>query len=96
MMIEAARRTEGISATPAPKVFQTALSDYYAEYRIVAHAVPTRPLPRAEVLNQLHANLQDVFNENGVQIMSPHYRGDPERAKIVPREEWDPPLAGKG
>lgn len=96
MMIEAARRTEGISSTPAPKVFQVALGDYYAEYRVVAHAVASRPLPRAEVLNQLHANLQDVFNENGVQIMSPHYRGDPERAKIVPREEWDPPLAGKG
>ena len=96
MMIDAARRTEGIIATPAPKVFQTALNDYYAEYRVVAHALPTRPLPRAEVLNQLHANLQDVFNENGVQIMSPHYRGDPERAKIVPREEWDPPLVAKG
>ncbi|HMN77001.1 MAG TPA: mechanosensitive ion channel [Burkholderiaceae bacterium] len=96
MMIEAALRTEGISQTPPPKVFQTALSDYYAEYRIAAHAVPTQPLPRAELLGQLHANLQDVFNENGVQIMSPHYMGDPERAKVVPRAEWDPPLAAKG
>ena len=52
--------------------------------------------PVAELLGQLHANLQDVFNENGVQIMSPHYMGDPERAKIVPRGEWDPPLAAKG
>ncbi len=96
MMIEAARRTEGISAAPPPRVFQTALSDYYAEYRIAAHAVATQPRPRAELLGQLHANLQDVFNENGVQIMSPHYMGDPERAKIVPRGEWDPPLAAKG
>ncbi|HRP29996.1 MAG TPA: mechanosensitive ion channel, partial [Burkholderiaceae bacterium] len=96
MMIEAARRTEGIISNPPPKVFQTALSDYYAEYRIAAHAVPTQPLPRAELLGQLHANLQDVFNENGVQIMSPHYMGDPERAKIVPRGEWDPPIAAKG
>ncbi|MBE2243167.1 MAG: mechanosensitive ion channel, partial [Burkholderiaceae bacterium] len=96
MMIEAARRTEGIISNPPPKVFQTALSDYYAEYRIAAHAVPTQPLPRAELLGQLHANLQDVFNENGVQIMSPHYMGDPERAKIVPRGEWNPPLAAKG
>lgn len=93
MMLEAARRTEGISPTPAPRVFQTALSDYYAEYRIAAHALPTQPLPRAELLGQLHAHLQDVFNENGVQIMSPHYRGDPERAKLVPRDQWDPPLA---
>jgi len=96
MMLEAARRTQGVSEAPPPKVFQTALSDYYAEYRLIAHALASRPRPRAEVLDQLHANLQDVFNENGVQIMSPHYRGDPERAKIVPREEWDPPLVGKG
>lgn len=96
MMIEAAGRTDGISSAPPPKVFQTALSDYYAEYRIVAHAVATQPRPRAEVLNQLHANLQDVFNENGVQIMSPHYMSDPERAKVVPRDAWNPPLAGKG
>lgn len=96
MMIEAARRTEGISQAPAPRVFQTALSDYYAEYRIAAHAVATQPLPRAELLGQLHANLQDVFNENGVQIMSPHYMADPERAKIVARGDWDPPLAAKG
>ena len=96
MMIEAARRTDGIGPAPPPKVFQTALSDYYAEYRIVAHAVATQPRPRAEVLNQLHANLQDVFNENGVQIMSPHYMSDPERAKVIPRDAWNPPLAGKG
>ena len=96
MMIEAARRTEGISPTPAPRVFHTALSDYYAEYRLAAYAVATQPRPRAELLAQLHAHLQDVFNENGVQIMSPHYMGDPERAKIVARADWDPPLANKG
>jgi hypothetical protein len=28
-------------------------------------------------MNMLHANIQDVFNEHGVQIMSPHYMGDP-------------------
>ena len=32
----------------------------------------------------LHANLVDVFNEHGVQIMSPHYLGDPPEAKVVP------------
>jgi len=26
----------------------------------------------------------DVFNEHGVQIMSPHYMGDPAQAKVVP------------
>ena len=43
----------------------------------------------------LHAHLQDVFNENGVQIMSPHYLGDPPHAKVVPPEHWNPPLTGR-
>ena len=94
MLAEAARRTEGVLTNPAPQVFQTALSDFYPEYRLVCQAVPGEPRPRAEVMNMLHANIQDVFNEYGVQIMSPHYRSDPAEAKIVPRENWAPPPAG--
>jgi len=88
MMLEAARRTEGVVADPAPQVFQTALQDYYVEYRLVCQAIPTRPRPRAEALAALHANLLDVFNTHGVQIMSPHYLGDPADVKVVPPENW--------
>ena len=35
----------------------------------------------------LSATIQDVFNEHGVQIMSPAYVADPERAKLVPPED---------
>ena len=51
-------------------------------------AVPLEPTPRAETLNALHANIQDVFNEYGVQIMSPHYVLDPRAPKTVPRDQW--------
>jgi small-conductance mechanosensitive channel len=95
MMIEGAKRTEGILDTPAPHVFQTALSDFYVEYRLVAQAIASAPRPRAQVMADLHAHLQDVFNENGVQIMSPHYFADPTHAKLVPPSGWNPPLAGK-
>lgn len=88
MLIEAARRTDGILQTPAPQVFQTALSDFYPEYRLVAQAIPSEPRPRALLLSMLHANIQDVFNEYGVQIMSPHYLGDPQEPKWVPKEQW--------
>ena len=54
----------------------------------MAQAVPSEPRPRAELLSLLHANIQDVFNEYGVQIMSPHYLGDPAQEKWVPREKW--------
>jgi len=93
MLVEAARRTPGVLPMPAPRVFQTALSDFYVEYRLVAQAIPTEPRPRAEVLAALHANIQDVFNEHGVQIMSPHYLGDPAQPKIVPKDQWAPPPA---
>jgi small-conductance mechanosensitive channel len=88
MLIEAARRTPHLLNSPAPKVFQTALSDFYPEYLLICHAVPSEPMPRAEVMSALHANIQDVFNEYNVQIMSPHYLGDPEKEKLVPKEGW--------
>lgn len=88
MLIEAARRTPGVLDSPAPRVYQTALTDWYPEYRLVAQAIPEQPRPRAEVLSALHANIQDVFNENGVQIMSPHYVLDPHEAKVVPKAKW--------
>ena len=95
MLLEAARRTEGILGTPVPQVFQTALTDFYPEYRLVAQAIPSQPRPRAALLSALHANIQDVFNENGVQIMSPHYVNDPLQAKLVANTDWNSSLAEK-
>lgn len=88
MLEEAARRTEGILTDPAPRVFQTALSDWYPQYRLVCQAIPATPGPRAMIMSALHANIQDVFNEYGVQIMSPQYLADPAEPKVVPPERW--------
>jgi hypothetical protein len=74
-------------------VFQTALSDWYPQYRLVCQAVPTEPRPRALLLSAMHANIQDVFNSYGVQIMSPQYFEDPLQAKVVPRDKWFTPPA---
>ena len=90
MLLEAARRTEGVVQDPPSRVHQTALSDFYVEYRLVTYALPKRVVPRALVLSALHANIQDVFNEYGVQIMSPHYLGDPAHAKVVAKGDWYP------
>lgn len=85
MLVEAALRTPGVVTEPPPRVFQIALSDFYPEYRLVCQALPSEPRPRAEVLSSLHAQIQDVFNAKGVQIMSPHYLGDPAEPKLAPR-----------
>ncbi len=88
MLVEAALNTPGVLAEPPPQVFQTALSDFYPEYRLVCQAIPSEPRPRALLLSALHASIQDVFNEYGVQIMSPQYYEDPPVPKTVPKEHW--------
>jgi small-conductance mechanosensitive channel len=93
MLLEAARRTKDIAQDPAPRVRQTALSDYYVEYRLIAYTPLEQPAPRAEVLHHLHGNIQDVFNEHGVQIMSPHYVLDPKEPQVVPKDKWYAPPA---
>ena len=93
MLLEAARRTPGVVQEPKPYVVQTALSDFYVEYRLCAHSGEDAPTRRAEALSQLHGHVQDVFNENGVQIMSPHYLGDPAEEKVVPKAKWYAPPA---
>jgi small-conductance mechanosensitive channel len=90
MLLEAARRTPGVVQTPAPYVRQTALEDFYVVYRLVTYSSAERSRARANVLSDLHANIQDVFNEHGVQIMSPNYEADPAEPKLVLKENWYP------
>jgi small-conductance mechanosensitive channel len=82
----AAGRTPGLRSDPAPYVYQRALSDFYAEYELFGYI--DRPLERVAVLSKLHENIQDAFNEHGVQIMSPHFLGQPAEAVVVPQEKW--------
>ena len=93
MLLQAARNTAGLLNDPAPYVVQTALSDWYVEYRLVCYAGPEAPSRRALVLGDLHANIQDAFNEYGVQIMSPHYMADKDHTVVVARENWYAPPA---
>lgn len=93
MLLEAARRAPDVATDPPPYVVQTALSDFYVEYRLCAQSSRNAPRRRAEAMSQLHSCIQDVFNENGVQIMSPHYLADPPTAQVVPPGQWAPDLA---
>jgi len=92
MLLEAAQRTPGVARDPKPYVVQTALSDFYVAYRLCAQSNEQAPARRAEALSQLHGHVQDVFNENGVQIMSPHYMADPAQPLVVAPAHWSPSL----
>jgi small-conductance mechanosensitive channel len=91
MLKLAAERTSEVARDPEPRVLQTGLQDFYVEYTLLVNL--TDPARRMMVLDRLHANVQDAFNEFGVQIMSPHYVADPVEAKVVPREKWSEPPA---
>lgn len=86
MLIAAAGKTQGVRDLPAPYVYQRALSDFYVEYELFATLAD--PLQRVASLSDLHARILDEFNEHGVQIMSPHFFGQPEHAVVVPKEQW--------
>ena len=60
---------------------QRALSDFYVEYTLIVHLESERL--RVETLSSLHANIQDAFNEFGVQIMSPHFMMQPQQNIVV-------------
>jgi len=91
MLIEAANRTDGLNKSPQPFVLWTALADYAINYQINGYTRRGSLLPK--ILSDLHRNIVDVFNENGVQIMTPSYMADPEELKI-PTQDWDGSLAG--
>ncbi len=86
MLQMAAERTSQVAQDPAPRVVQTALQDFYVEYTLVVCIA--EPRLKLAVLDELHAHIQDVFNEYGVQIMSPNYEADPADKKFVPKEQW--------
>jgi hypothetical protein len=46
------------------------------------------PDERARASAALNASVIDTFNRYGVQIMSPHYLGDPAQRKTIPVDGW--------
>jgi small-conductance mechanosensitive channel len=71
LLISAASATGHVLRQPAPFVLQRSLDDFYVTYELNAYTKTPR-----EVLNiysDLHQNIQEKFNEAGVEICSPHY-----------------------
>ncbi len=71
LLIAAAKTTTHILKTPEPFVLQTGLNDFYVTYEINAYTDQANKM--ATIYAELHQNIQDKFNEAGVEIMSPHY-----------------------
>ncbi len=85
-LIEAAERTEFLLKDPKPFVLQTSLDDFYVSYQI--NAITKTPKKQALIYSMLHQNIQDVCNEKGIEIMSPHYRADRDGNKSTIPENY--------
>jgi small-conductance mechanosensitive channel len=86
MLLMAAERTDGLLHEPKPFVLQTGLGDFCISYEINAYCDDARRMPA--LYAAMHRSILDVFNEYGVQIMTPAYERDPEQPKLVPPEQW--------
>jgi small-conductance mechanosensitive channel len=86
MLLEAAARTTGLRAEPAPFVLQSALGDFCVTYEVNAYC--DKPDAIEALYTSLHRNILDVFNQYEVQIMTPAYERDPEQPKVVPKDRW--------
>jgi small-conductance mechanosensitive channel len=86
MLLMAAERTPGLMREPVPFVRQLALGDFAVTYEVNVYCDNAQAM--SPIYTALHENVLDVFNEHGVQIMTPAYEGDPEQPKVVPKEQW--------
>ena len=88
LLIAAANATEHILHTPAPFVLQTALNDFYVSYELNAYTdIPTN---MQFIYSDLHQNIQDRFNEAGVEICSPHFSSLRDGNTIAIPEQYRP------
>ena len=72
LLLAAALVTDDVLHDPPPFVLQTALNDFYVAYELNAYTA--KPSEMLHTYSVLHQNIQDRFNEAGVEINSPHYR----------------------
>jgi small-conductance mechanosensitive channel len=71
LLLSAAVATQDVEHDPSPFVLQTALNDFYVAYELNAYT--HKPRNMQNIYSVLHQNIQDRFNEAGVEINSPHY-----------------------
>jgi small-conductance mechanosensitive channel len=88
LLMSAALATDDILRNPAPFVLQTDLNDFYVAYELNARTA--NPQNMQTIYSQLHQNIQDKFNEAGVEINSPHYTSLRDGNRITIPDEYLP------
>jgi small-conductance mechanosensitive channel len=93
LLLQAADRTSSVLKQPKSFVLQTALDDFYVAYQLNVYT--DRADKMANTYAELHQNIQDSFNEGGVEICSPHYYqlrdGNPTTTPADYLKDYEPP-----
>ena len=71
LLLEAANKTDFVEKTPEPFILQKSLDDYYVSYELNAHTFESKKIPF--IYSEIHKNILDIFNEAGIEILSPAY-----------------------
>jgi len=71
LLTEASTRS---SLVEKPSILQKKLDDFYIVYEL--NVVLQDPAAKPRAYSELHSNILDVFNEAGIEILSPHYRAE--------------------
>ena len=87
MLLAAAARC-ALPSGEAPRAFVRLkkLGDFAITYELNLHCTDVKAM--LPLYTAMHTNILDVFNEYGVQIMTPAYEGDPSVPKVVPPKDW--------
>ena len=87
MLLAAAARCAQPPAEP-PRAFirLKKLGDFAVTYELNVYCDSVADM--MPMYTAMHRNILDVFNEFGVQIMTPAYEGDPAEPKVVPAQNW--------
>ncbi len=86
LLIAAAERTPGLAREPPPFILEKELGDFAVVYELNVYCRDVHAM--GKLYAALHRNILDLFNEYGVQIMTPRYERDPDQPKVVARKDW--------
>lgn len=71
LLLKAADQTDLLEKKPKPFVLQKSLDDFSVHYQINAYS--KKPLHKDLIYSLINQNIQDIFAEAGVEILSPNY-----------------------
>ncbi len=82
LLIDAALKTKGVLEHPTPFVLETELNDNYMCYQINAYIKDADEMPK--IMSDLLQNIQDLFNEAGIELFAPHHFATRSRCEVAP------------